>query len=41
MGVYAGFRQMFITAKRMTADAEREEAEERARNGLGGDGDAR
>jgi len=35
LGVYAGFRQIFIAAKRMQADAEREEEEERERHGLG------
>ena len=31
IGIYAGFRQIFRAAKRMTADAEREEQEERRR----------
>lgn len=33
LGIYAGFRQIFRAAQRMQADAEREEAEERARGG--------
>jgi F0F1-type ATP synthase assembly protein I len=35
MGLYAGFRQIFIAAKRMQQDALREEEEERERHGLG------
>jgi F0F1-type ATP synthase assembly protein I len=31
VGVYAGFRQIFRAAKRMTAEAEREENEENGR----------
>jgi hypothetical protein len=35
VGVYAGFRQIFIAAKRMQADVEREEREEKERGGGG------